>query len=293
MKKKWLITGAGGQLGQEFANLFENAVEFYAFNSSELDVTDNNSIENAINLVKPTHILNCAAWTNVEKAEDNHSEVFRVNVHGVWNLASLAKKLGIHLTHFSTDYVFDGQKRTPYETHDLKNPLSVYGLSKSRGEDAINDVNPDGTLIIRTSWLYSAHGSNFVKTILRLEQERETISVVDDQIGQPTSATDLANFVIKILGQRDLTGTYHACNSGSASWYEFAKTILELNGKDPFRVLPIKSSEYPQTAKRPSYSVLNLEKWRAVGIDPMQSWQNALSDTFQFGQLKKGITSGD
>ena len=293
MKKRWLITGAGGQLGREFVDLFAGADEFYAFKSSELDITKSISLENAISSLKPTHILNCAAWTNVEKAEDNYSEVFEVNAYGVGNLASIAKKLGIHLTHFSTDYVFDGLKKTPYETDDLKNPVSVYGLSKSHGEDAINNSNPEGTLIIRTSWLYSVYGSNFVKTILRLEQERESISVIDDQVGQPTSAADLANFVVKILSQRELTGTFHASNSGSASWYDFARTIFELNGKDPSRILPIKSSEYPQSAKRPTYSVLNLDKLRSLGIHPMQSWQDALSETFQVGQQKREMFGGN
>jgi dTDP-4-dehydrorhamnose reductase len=293
MKNRWLITGAGGQLGREFADLLKGADEFHAFKSAELDITNCISLENKINSLNPTHILNCAAWTNVEKAEDNYSEVFEVNAHGVRNLASITKKLEIHLTHFSTDYVFDGQKKTPYETDDLKNPLSVYGLSKSHGEDAINDINPEGTLIIRTSWLYSVYGSNFVRTILRLEQERDSISVINDQVGQPTSAADLADFIVKIVSQRDLTGTFHASNSGSASWYDFARMIFELNGKDPSRILPIKSSEYPQVAKRPAYSVLNLDKWRSVGIRPMQSWQDALSETFQLGQQKKEMFGGN
>lgn len=293
MKKRWLITGAGGQLGNEFVSLLDGVDEFAAYKSAELDITNSELLENTINSIKPTHILNCAAWTNVEKAEDNYAEVFKVNVYGVENLASIAKRLGIHLTHFSTDYVFDGQKKTPYETDDLKNPLSVYGLSKSYGEDAIKDINPEGALIIRTSWLYSAYGSNFVKTMLRLGKERESISVIDDQVGQPTSAADLAHFVIKILSKRDLVGTFHASNSGSASWYDLARMIFELNGKDQSRVLPIKSSEYPQTAKRPPYSVLSLEKWRSVGISPMQSWQDALFKTFQIGQQKKEMFSGN
>lgn len=281
MNKKWLITGAGGQLGREFTNVLGGTEEFYGLKSTELDITNIVSLENTINALKPTHILNCAAWTNVEKAEDNYSEVFEVNAQGAGNLASVSRKLGIHLTHFSTDYVFDGQKTTPYDTNDLKNPLSVYGLSKSLGEDEVQEIYPDGTLVIRTSWLYSMYGSNFVKTILRLEQERENISVVDDQVGQPTSSFDLASFVFKALGKHDIVGTYHACNSGSASWYEFARKIFECNGKDPSRILPIKSSEYPQVAKRPPYSVLNLEKWKSIGIEPMQSWQDALAATFR------------
>ena len=289
MKKRWLITGAGGQLGREFVNVLDGVEEFAAFNSAELDITNSKLLENTINSIRPTHILNCAAWTNVEKAEDNNSEVFEVNAHGVGNLASIAKRLGIHLTHFSTDYVFDGQKNTPYETDDLKNPLSVYGLSKSYGEDAIKDINPEGALIVRTSWLYSVYGSNFVRTMLRLERERESISVIDDQVGQPTSAADLANYVVEIVSQSDLVGTFHASNSGSASWYDFAGMIFELNGKDPSRVLPIKSSEYPQVAKRPSYSVLSLDKWRSVGIPTMQSWQEALLKTFQFDHQKKEL----
>jgi dTDP-4-dehydrorhamnose reductase len=293
MKKRWLITGAGGQLGQEFVSLLDGVDEFAAYKSAELNITNSDLLENTIKTIKPTHILNCAAWTNVEKAEGNYSEVFEVNAYGVENLASITKRLGIHLTHFSTDYVFDGQKKTPYETDDLKNPLSVYGLSKSYGEDAIKDINPEGALIIRTSWLYSVYGSNFVRTMLRLEKERECISVIDDQVGQPTSAADLAHFVIKILSKRDLVGTFHASNSGSASWYDLARMIFELNGKDLSRVLPIKSSEYQQTAKRPPYSVLSLEKWSSVGISPMQSWQDALFRTFQIGQQKKEMFGGN
>ena len=293
MKRKWLITGAGGQLGHAFVNLLDGVDEFAAYKSAELDITNSELLENTISSIKPTHILNCAAWTNVEKAEDHYSEAFKVNAYGVEKLASIAKRLGIHLTHFSTDYVFDGQKKTPYETDDLKNPLSVYGLSKSHGEDAINDINPEGALIIRTSWLYGAYGSNFVRTMLRLEKERESVSVIDDQVGQPTSAADLAEFVIKIVDKRDHVGTFHASNSGSASWYDLARMTFELNGKDPSRVLPIKSSEYPQTAKRPPYSVLSLEKWRSVGIPPMQSWQDALFRTFQISKQNKEMFNGN
>jgi len=293
MKKRWLITGAGGQLGSEFANLFDADPEVYAFNSSELDVTNSETLKNTIDSVRPSHILNCAAWTNVEKAEINHAEVMEINAYAVGNLASISKRLGIHLTHFSTDYVFDGQKESPYETDDSINPLSNYGLSKSIGEDAIRDIYPEGALIIRTSWLYSRYGSNFLKTMLRLEQERETISVIQDQVGQPTSAADLASFILRILRDRDLVGIFHASNSGSASWYEFACEIFRLKGKDPARILPIKSSEYPQVAKRPQFSVLSLSKWRSVGVDPMQSWQEALFDTFQNGQLKKEPLGGN
>jgi dTDP-4-dehydrorhamnose reductase len=281
MKKRWLITGAGGQLGREFVRLLDGVDEFTAYKSTELDITNSDLLEKTISSIKPTHILNCAAWTNVEKAENNYSEVFQVNAYGVGNLASISRRRDIHLTHFSTDYVFDGQKKTPYETDDLKNPLSVYGLSKSSGEDVIKDINPEGSLIIRTSWLYSVYGSNFVRTMLRIEQERERISVIDDQVGQPTSAADLAEFVVKILSQRDLVGTFHASNSGSASWYDFARMIFDLNGQDPLRILPIRSSEYPQTAKRPPYSVLSHEKWSSVGIPPMQSWQDALHAAFR------------
>jgi dTDP-4-dehydrorhamnose reductase len=166
-------------------------------------------------------------------------------------------------------------------------------LTKSHGEDAINDINPEGALIIRTSWLYGAYGSNFVRTMLRLEKERESVSVIDDQVGQPTSAADLAEFVVRIVDKRDLVGTFHASNSGSASWYDLARMTFELNGKDPSRVLPIKSSEYPQTAKRPPYSVLSLEKWRSVGIPPMQSWQDALFRTFQISKQNKEMFGGN
>ena len=293
MKKRWLITGAGGQLGSAFLNLLDGYNEVYAYKSSELDITSSKSVKNVIDLVKPSHILNCAAWTNVEKAEQNYSEVLEINAHAVGYLASISKRLGIHLTHFSTDYVFDGQKNVPYETDDPINPLSVYGLSKSIGEDAIKDINPEGTLIIRTSWLYSAYGSNFLKTILRLEKERETISVIDDQVGQPTSAGDLADFILQLLGQRDLAGTFHASNSGSASWHDFACEIFRLSGKNPTRILPIMSSDYPQTAKRPRFSVLSLDKWRSVGVHPMRSWQDALLETLQKDQLKKELHGGD
>jgi dTDP-4-dehydrorhamnose reductase len=287
MKKRWLITGGGGQLGREFASSLDGVAEFYSFNSADLDITNFTKLESLIESVKPTHILNCAAWTNVEGAEKSSTGAFAVNVDGVRNLSSLTQKMGIHLTHFSTDYVFDGKSNTPYKTDDLKNPLSVYGLSKSLGEDAINDTNSEGTLIIRTSWLYGAYGSNFVKTILRLEKEREKISIVSDQVGQPTSASELANFVIEVLNQGYLVGTYHACNSGSASWYDFAQMIFDKYGKDSSRILPIKTSEYPQAATRPSYSVLSLDKWNETNISPMQSWQSALSNFIELDGTEK------
>jgi dTDP-4-dehydrorhamnose reductase len=280
MERRWLITGGGGQLAQEFSKKLQNTSETFRIQSShELDIRDQEAIQKQFSAFQPTHVLNCAAWTNVDGAEVDEDSAFAVNASGVRNLAVVAKEIGAHLTHFSTDYVFDGLKDRPYLTSDTRSPKTSYGRGKAAGEDFITSIYPEKALVLRTSWLYSRFGKNFVKTILDLEKTREMISVVDNQVGQPTSAADLAGFVFDILRSKDLTGTFHATNSGHTSWFGFAQEIFKLTGKDPSRITAIRSEVFPQKATRPAYSVLSDDSWINTGIEPMRFWDLALKET--------------
>ena len=276
---RWLITGGGGQLAQELVTILEESGAVYkTYSSKELDIRNRSAIQNAVKTFTPTNILNCAAWTNVDLAETNEQSAFAVNARGVENLAVAANSIGAHLTHFSTDYVFDGSKRIPYEISDIKDPKTAYGRSKSAGEDFLMTLYPEKSLIIRTAWLYSAFGSNFVKTILSLEKSQKNISVVCDQIGQPTSAADLALFTLNLLKRESVTGLHHGTNSGETTWFGFAQEIFRIVGSDVDRLIPVPTKKDNRRALRPGYSVLSLNSWADLGITPMRMWKDALGD---------------
>jgi dTDP-4-dehydrorhamnose reductase len=284
---RWLITGGGGQLARELlAILDERGAVFKSYSSEELDIRDQLAVHNTIEVFAPTFILNCAAWTNVDLAEKNEQSAFDVNARGVKNLAIAANSIGAHLTHYSTDYVFDGLKRTPYEVGDIKDPKTAYGRSKSAGEDFLMSLYPEKSLIIRTAWLYSEFGSNFLKTILNLEKTQKNIYVVSDQIGQPTSAADLALFTLDLLERDSLTGLHHGTNSGETSWFGFAQEIFKIVGADVDRVVPVPTEMHDGRTSRPNYSVLSLNSWEELGITPMRRWNVALEDIIS-GILKK------
>ncbi len=249
----YLITGAKGQLGTELAKLLPDAV---LTDSDTLDITNLDAVLEFVGKNNIDTIINCAAYTAVDKAEDDIELATRVNVLGPENLA----KTGCKIVHVSTDYVFDGTAHTPYSASDTPQPVSVYGKTKLAGEQAVLD-NADVAVIIRTAWLYSAHGNNFVKTMRRLGAEKDTLNVVCDQIGTPTFAGDLAAAIVKILPQmnKDNRGVYHYTNAGVCSWYDFATEIMELSELS-CSVNPIPTSAYPTRATRPFYSVLDKSK---------------------------------
>lgn len=265
----YLITGCNGQLGRELTARLQNAI---ATDADALDITDFDAVKKFVTTNNIDTIINCAAYTAVDRAESDADLATRVNVIGPENLA----KTGCKLVHISTDYVFDGTSHTPYKTTDTPNPTSVYGKTKLAGERAILQNNSNA-IIIRTAWLYSTYGNNFVKTMLRLGAERETINVVCDQIGTPTYAGDLADAIVKILPQinHETAGIYHYTNMGVCSWYDFATAIMELGGRK-CTVNAIPTSEYPTPATRPFYSVLDKTKIiKTFGIT-IPHWHDAL-----------------
>jgi len=265
----FLITGANGQLGTELSKLLPGAI---LTDVNELDITSESGVQNFVAKNKVDTIINCAAYTAVDKAEDNVELATKINVDGPRNLA----KSGARLIHISTDYVFDGTAHKPYSPEDAAKPVSVYGRTKLAGEKAVLQYAPMAT-IIRTAWLYSPYGNNFVKTMRRLGAEKESINVVSDQIGTPTYAGDLAKAIVQILPQMapENKGVYHFTNEGVCSWYDFANEIMKLSGLKCV-VNPISSAQYPTRANRPFYSVLDKSKIKEVFDIKIQHWSSAL-----------------
>jgi dTDP-4-dehydrorhamnose reductase len=273
-----LVTGGSGQLGQslQFIAVKYPNIQFEFFNSSLLDVTNFENCDSVFSKIKPDYCINASAYTAVDKAESEPEKAYDINVLGAENLAVICKKYNTILIHVSTDFVFDGEKNIPYNEKDITNPLSVYGKTKFDGEKAIQSVLKEH-LIIRTSWLYSQFSNNFMKTMLRLASERDSLSIVNDQIGTPTYAVDLAEVIIKIiiLNTKSKFGIYHYSNEGQCSWFDFAKKIFEYNSVS-IQVNPIPSSSFPTPAKRPKYSVLDKSKIKnAFGIE-IPNWEVSL-----------------
>ena len=263
-----LITGGNGQLGTELQALLPQAL---AVDVADLDITDQAAVQAFVKENKIDTIVNCAAYTAVDKAEDEPEKCRKINVDGVKNLALTGAKI----VHVSTDYVFDGRGCRPYVETDAANPVSVYGRTKLDGEKAVLETT-ETCAIVRTAWLYSPYGGNFVKTMRRLGAEKEGISVVFDQIGTPTYAADLAQAIVDLL-PRMKDGTkeiYHYSNEGVCSWYDFAREIMKLSGLKCL-VNPIESAQYPTKVKRPFYSVLNKSKIKSLGIN-VPHWQESL-----------------
>ncbi len=258
-----LVTGSNGQLGSEIQALATNYPNFdFIFTDvDDLDITDEQAVKRFFETHEINYVINCAAYTNVDKAEEEEELARKINILGTRNIAKQCGKPGIGLVHISTDYVFDGNNNRPYRETDYTNPRTVYGMSKLESEEMVEEF-ADTAIIIRTSWLYSSFGHNFVKTILKYGRERESLNVVYDQIGTPTYAGDLAKLMLDNLEDLSwLKGThiFHYSNEGVCSWYDFAKEIIEISGID-CKVNPIESKDYPQKAARPFYSVLNKAK---------------------------------
>ena len=275
-KEKILVTGSNGQLGKELQKI-TNLYADYEFIFHDIDTLDICSPESIAAVIPQdtSVIINCAAYTAVDKAETEELIAEKVNADGVRFLAAFAKKHNIHLIHISTDYVFDGKSHIPYKEIDKTNPVSAYGRTKLAGEQAIKLSGCNAT-IIRTSWLYSSFGNNFVKTILRLGSEREQLSIVSDQIGTPTYAADLASAILTACQKRkEGFYLYHFANEGVCSWYDFAKEILTLS-KSSCKILPIETKDYPTLATRPAYSVFDKQKIK-VDLDiEIPHWKDSL-----------------
>lgn len=276
----WLITGGSGQLGIAVSQeLGERVSDFRAWSRQDLNITQGPIVKAFVAQLSPKWIVNCAAWTDVDRAESNETAAFRVNSDGAENIAVAAKECGVRLIHISTDYVFSGDSTLPWEVDDVIAPKSAYGRTKAEGEARVIKSCPDNSFIVRTAWLYSPWGMNFAKTMTRLAIKSEVeVRVVNDQVGQPTSAIDLAKILID-LGLSDApVGIYHGTNSGQATRFEFAQEIFKLAGADVRRVVSVSSSEYPKFAKRPAYSVLSHNAWKKTSIEPMRDWRIALTE---------------
>jgi len=273
---KILVTGGLGQLGWDCREVFGPKHEVLALDLPNLDITDPDSVDGILNLWKPDVLVNCAAYTAVDRAETDVAKSWHVNRDGPALLASRAKAHGIFLVHVSTDYVFDGTKGEPYLEDDVCRPINVYGESKRKGEEALAETL-ERHLLIRTAWLYGRGGKNFVKAILAKVKDEGTLRVVDDQVGSPTFTLDLAQ-ATKLLLKLDCTGTYHVTNRGVCSWYEFARRILEYAQVAGVTVVPIKSGELNRKAARPAYSVLSNRKFMEATKKAMRPWQVALND---------------
>jgi dTDP-4-dehydrorhamnose reductase len=278
-----LITGSNGQLGSEIRDIAYNYSDFkFIFmDLPELDLCNNDQLESIIFDQKITAVVNCAAYTAVDKAEQDEATADKVNSRGVLNLVNILKKVNGKLIHISTDYVFDGNSFLPYQELDKVNPIGVYGNTKRRGEIAVINSNIDA-IVIRTSWLYSAYGNNFVKTMLSLGNKREELGVIFDQVGTPTNASDLAKtcldiFSIKQKSQMNGKGNlYHFSNEGVASWYDFAIAIMDF-GQVDCNLKPIETKDYPTPAKRPYFSVLNKSKIKNDFKIDIPYWRDSLA----------------
>jgi len=287
----WLIVGANGQLGRALCiALVERGIPFVAYGSEDLDIRSAVLTLQNIAELRPEVIVNAAAWTDVDSAEENTESAHAVNAEGALNLAMAAKAVGAVFAHVSTDYVFSGMRSFPWSEDDLRAPESVYGKTKAAGEVAVLSHYPEGSYVFRTAWLYSEWGRNFAKTMTRLALSRVSgdqgpgdVKVVDDQVGQPTYALDLANQIVDAVIAKLPFGIYHATNSGQASWFEFAQEVFKLSGAPVERVVVTDSSSFMRPAKRPAYSVLGHGSWKAKGasgvsVEPMRDWRLALHD---------------
>jgi dTDP-4-dehydrorhamnose reductase len=276
----WLITGGSGQLGIGLCEELDSRdLMFTALGSKDLDITQGSIVRDLVSRLSPTVIINCAAWTDVDTAETNEALASKVNGDGAENIALAAKNCGAKLIHVSTDYVFSGESETPWQVADEIKPKSAYGRTKADGEGRILRTYAENSSIVRTAWLYSPWSKNFAKTMSRLALNGGAeVPVVNDQLGQPTSAIDLAKQLVELSLSNSPAGIYHGTNSGQVTWFEFAQEIFKLSGVDVSRVIPVSSSEYLRPAKRPSYSVLSHDSWAKTAIKPMRDWRIALTE---------------
>lgn len=275
-----LVTGSKGQLGTELHLMMPEYPQhqFTFTDYTDLDITNAGAVQSFLAAHHFEYIINCAAYTAVDKAESDMENAFRLNAEAVGVLAKAAQEHGTRLIHISTDFVFDGRKHTPYLEEDAPLPLNIYGKSKWRGEEICLEENP-ASLILRTSWLYSPFGNNFVKTMQRLGSERKELGVISDQIGTPTYAFDLARCILQIIAQpeKQAGGIYHYSNEGVCSWYDFAVAVMDMSGLK-CTVKPLETSEYPTPAKRGHYTVLNKKKIKQTFGITIPHWHHSLRE---------------
>lgn len=274
---KILVAGAYGQLGSSVVKKMSSAHEVFAFSSKQLDIGNELQVLEVIKEIRPAFIINCAAYNNVNQAETYVNEAKYVNQIGAYNLAKAAELIQAKLIHISTDYVFDGEKKQPYIEEDIPNPINIYGITKYRGEQLIQEVC-SRYMIIRTSWLYSDKNNNFPHAIMRLAKEREMLNVICDHIGTPTNTEELADAIERLI-YYDGQGIYHCSGNGMCSWYEFAKKIVEL-ANIQCEIRPISAIDYKEPAKKPNYSVLDKKKLEDTIGCTMKEWQEALTIYF-------------
>lgn len=272
---KIILLGSNGQLGWEFKQFLKDKVELFSFTHKELDILDLNSLERNFQEIHPDIVINCAAYTNVDKAEEEQELAYNINAIGAKNVSLASYKVNAKVIYFSTDYVFDGKKGSPYTELDEPNPISIYGKSKLSGEQFTKESNPSH-LILRITWLYGINGNNFIKTAIKLAKSGKLLRVVNDQYGTPTYTLDVVKQTWKLI-QNGKTGLYHSSNNGEATWFEFAKEIIScLNLKA--EVISIRTEDYPTLAKRPHYSVLENHLLKLKDLDIMREWKEALKD---------------
>jgi dTDP-4-dehydrorhamnose reductase len=277
---RYVVTGAAGMLGADLRRVLDGR-EVTALGRTDLDITDATAVREAV--AGADVVINAAAYTKVDDAETDEAAAFAVNATGAGMLADAAADAGARFVHVSTDYVFDGAATSPYAEDTARAPVGAYGRTKAAGEELVLR-HPD-TYLVRTAWLYGADGFNFARTMLRLAGERETVSVVTDQVGQPTWSRDLAAAILRLLDAEAPFGIYHGTNAGSASWFDFARAIFEDSGLDPARVLPTDSAAFVRPAPRPSYSVLGHAAWAAAGLEAPRPWRDALRAAIAEGAL--------
>ena len=276
-----LVTGSNGQLGSEIRELsVEYSYDFFFTDKDSLDISNEKEIQEFIEANDINTIINCAAYTAVDKAEEDVLNADKINHLAVKSLAEISKEKNIKLIHVSTDYVFNGKNYMPYVETDKTNPNGVYGQTKLDGEKAMQEINPENSIIIRTSWLYSSFGNNFVKTMLRLGKEKESLGVIFDQVGTPTYARDLAKAILEIIQHstsniQHSVEIYHYSNEGVLSWYDFAKEIMRM-AKLECQINPIETKEYPTPAVRPHYSLLNKSKIKKEYNIAIPYWKDSL-----------------
>ena len=280
---KWAVLGHAGMLGQDLMSALSSR-EVTGFDRAEFDITDIDSVKSIVSGFDV--VVNCAAWTAVDDAEVNEAAALAINGDGPRNVAKVCNEIGAKLVQISTDYVFSGDATTPYAENSEVGPKSAYGRTKLAGEVAVRNHLPIDHYIVRTAWLYGEHGPNFIKTMINLEKSKDSISVVNDQIGQPTWTKDLASQVINLVDSEVPAGTYHATSSGQTTWFGLTQTIFELIGADPNRVLPTTTEAFPRPAPRPAYSVLGHGRWKAIGMNPIRAWDEALVAAFNDGAFR-------
>lgn len=278
---RWLVIGCNGQLGSDLMAVLPAAGhEAVGLDLPDIDITQPESVAQALRGAQPDVVVNAAAYTAVDAAEEDEATALQVNGVGPGVIAAEIRATpDTRMVHISTDYVFDGTADTPYAEDAPTSPASAYGRTKAVGEEEVLTRLPDRGYVVRTAWLYGVNGANFVKTMLRLAQERPTLAVVNDQRGQPTWSRDLAEQIVALVDADAPAGVYHGTSSGETTWFDFTRAIFDLAGLDPERVTPTTTDSFPRPAPRPAYSVLGHQRWHDVGVTPIRDWHEALTES--------------